>query len=74
MNVVKEIASATLWQAAKDYLKGTEKQKNQILKDLESSWMLFLTDGMSEIVAEKLLHNPKEIKQRMKIIEERTSK
>lgn len=65
---IRNLASAVLLQAAKDYcdLGTNEKRKRVIIKDLNSQWMLFLTDGMSENVAQELQYNEKEISVRLK--------
>lgn len=72
MSAIKELAAEVLLQAVKDYLKvlddtltETDESEEEILNDLQSDWMMFLTDGTSIIVAEKLKSNPEEIKSRM---------
>ena len=72
MQNVKNLTSSVLLQAAKDYCdRGTsQSMKKVILKDLNSPWMDFLTDGMAKVVAEELLKNEKMIRIRLKKAEE----
>jgi hypothetical protein len=63
---IKNLASAVLLQAAKDYYETDKTGKKAILKDLNSEWMYFLTDGMSKIVAEELKTNERAIGIRLK--------
>lgn len=57
--------SVTL-QAVKDFFKArTEAQRNAIIKDLNSEWMILISNGISEIAAQKLLTNPDEIEKRL---------
>lgn len=62
---IKNFAAAILLQAVKDFCYGGEATKKAVLEDLKSSWMSFLTDGESDIVAEQLMAHPKEIRQRI---------
>ena len=66
-NNVKELAAATILQAVKDYFDCASEPKKQavILKDLRSSWMDLLTNGMSVVVAERLENHPAEIAERL---------
>lgn len=70
MNEIKQLAAAIMLQAAKDYFNTSENGKKVIINDLRSEWMLFLTDGQSEIISEKLLSDPEGIKTRIKIVRE----
>lgn len=70
MNEIKQLAAAIMLQAAKDYFNTSENGKKVIINDLCSEWMLFLTDGQSEIISEKLLSDPEGIKTRIKIVRE----
>lgn len=65
---IKSLTSAILLQAVKDYLSPRTKPKTQaqILKDLRSSHMDFITDGQSVIVAEQLELHLAEIKERLR--------
>lgn len=65
---IKSLTSAILLQAVKDYFspKTKPKAQAQILKDLRSSHMDFLTDGQSVIIAEQLELHPKEIAERLR--------
>jgi len=64
---IKNLASATLLRAAKDYTSTKEtKRKDEILADLRSKWMDFFTNGMSVIVAEQLEKHPAEISARLR--------
>ena len=70
MNEIKQLAAAIMLQAAKDYFNTSENGKKVIIDDLHSEWMLFLTDGQSKIISEKLLSDPEGIKTRIKIVRE----
>lgn len=64
---ISELAAATIWQAAKDYVSTKcDRQRKAILRDLRSDWMQFFTDGLSVIVAKELELHPDEIKKRIK--------
>ena len=62
---VKNLAAAVMLQAVKDYFRTSEKGRVAVIKDLHSRWMREFTNGMSVIVADRLLKAPKEIKARM---------
>lgn len=65
---IKNLASATLLQAAKDYCRAdTKVDKRVILKELNSDWMDLITDGESFIVAEQLPMNERAIRKRLKV-------
>lgn len=64
-HAIRNLAAAVMLQAVKDYFRGTEKRQVKIIKDLRSRWMREFSNGVSVIVAERLLKNPKEIKARM---------
>lgn len=69
---VHNLASAMLLQATEDYFGArNQKEKNQIIKDLNSEWNKFFTDGMSLIVADKLKHNPGSIYRKYKEIQKK---
>jgi uncharacterized protein YeeX (DUF496 family) len=63
----RNLAFAITAQAVKDYLREgkTDAQKQAILKELRSPYMQFITDGTSDMVAEQLEKNPKEIAERL---------
>ena len=65
MFFIRNLASAVLLQAVKDYCRGSEKEKRAILKDLNGQWMNELTDGRAKVIAEQLLKNPTEISERL---------
>lgn len=65
MNETKQLMAAIMLQAVKDYFSMSERTKKAIIEDLNSKWMLFLTDGQSKVIAEKLLSNPEVIKSRI---------
>ena len=69
MEGIKNLASAVLLRATKDYLSATKKGKNDkqriILRDLNSDWCDLLTDGQSKIVAAKLESNPEAVKKNL---------
>ncbi len=62
---IKNLASAVLLQAAKDYCAGTEKEQAKISEELRSEWMQELTQGISLVVAEQLEKNWKSIAPRL---------
>ena len=66
---IKSLASAVMLQAAKDYCdeSTTDVAKSVIVKELKGEWMDFLTNGTSKNVARELLHNEKEIKNRLNV-------
>lgn len=69
MRGIKNLASATLIEAAREYCEvETTQQKNKIIKDLNTTWMDFLTDGMSINVARELQRNGPAIKKRLENI------
>ena len=57
----EQLGKAVAVQATKDFAKGSAKNKNAVIKDLKSSWMEFITDGMSIHLAKALETNPKEV-------------
>ena len=63
----RELACAITMQAVRDYfaVNATEKKRKEILKDLRSKWMDFITDGLSITVANQLEKNPEEIRERL---------
>lgn len=63
----RELACAITMQAVRDYFapKATEKKRKEILKDLCSKWMDFITNGLSITVAKQLETNPDEIRERL---------
>lgn len=65
-NNIKELACATLMQAARDYFCCNENNKKVILKDLRSPWMDLFTDGLSVVVAEQLELRPEDIAARLR--------
>lgn len=67
-NVIRQLSAAVLLRAVKDYFgkKSTPKRRAEILKDLRSPWMDFLTNGDAIKVAERLEKYPDEIRKRLK--------
>lgn len=65
---IRSLISAILLQAVRDYFspKANPKKQAEILKDLRSSHMSFLTDGQSVLIAEQLELHPAEIKARLR--------
>lgn len=63
---IRNLASAVLLQAAKDYCAGDDSQRKVIVKELHSEWMQELTQGISIVVAEQLEKNWEEIAPRLK--------
>ena len=63
----KQLVASIVLQGVRDYCKtDSESKRSSILKDLRSSRMDFLSDGMSVIAAEQLEKHPKEIADRLK--------
>ena len=63
---IKQLASETIIQAAKDYCIAGPNGKKEIIKELNSPWMDFFTDGSSKVVAQALQINEQEISERLK--------
>lgn len=63
---IQQLASETIIQAAKDYCIASEKGKKEIIKELNSPWMDFFTDGTSKVAAQRLQTNEQEICERLK--------
>jgi hypothetical protein len=64
---IKDIASAVLLRAVDDYCNAKNNfERGQITKDLRSEWTMFLTDGMSTMVASNLKADAKGIKSRLR--------
>ena len=63
---IRNLASAVMLQAVKDYFSTSKEGKQQILKDLRSAWMRDFTNGTSVNVAEQLKLHPDEIKERLR--------
>ena len=66
---LRALSIAMVRQAIKDYFgincaNPSKAQKRTILIELRSEWDDFITDGLSVMVADQLVKNPKEIKQR----------
>ena len=59
-NAIRQLACATMLQAAKDFA-DMPSQRKEIIKDLRSPWMQTFTQGTSVNVAEQLEKHPKEI-------------
>ena len=62
---IRNLASAVLLQAAKDYCDGTDKERAKISEELRSEWVQELTQGISLVVAEQLEKNWKVIAPRL---------
>ena len=63
---IKQLSHETIIQAAKDYCIAGPKGKKMIIKELNSPWMDFFTDGISKVVAQRLQNNEQEISERLK--------
>ena len=65
---IKSLTSAIILQAVRDYLsvKASPKKQEEILKDLRSPYMDFITNGQAALVAEQLERHPKEIAERLR--------
>lgn len=62
----KQLGFAIVLQAVKDYFAFPEASKRVIIKDLKSDYLNFITNGTAKVVAEKLLKEPKAIKERLR--------
>ena len=58
---VRQLACAVVLQAARDFARGTEEQRQQIIQDLRSPWMQDFTSNTSCVVASQLENHPQEI-------------
>jgi hypothetical protein len=65
---LKNLTCAIVMQAVKDYFSynGKPNKQREVLNDLRSKYMDFITNGMSVIVAEQLELHPNEIAARLK--------
>lgn len=64
----RQLGFAVALQAAKDFFKtGSKKKRMGILEDLKSSWMDFITDGLSVKLAEKIETNPTEVEKNLNL-------
>lgn len=65
---VRELTCAIMMQAVRDYFADgiTDEKQREILRELRSKWMDYITNGTSVVVAEQLEKNPKEIKARLR--------
>lgn len=65
---INELTTAIILQAVRDYFspKTNQKKQDEILKDLRSPYMDFITNGQSVLVAEQLELHPKEIAERLR--------
>lgn len=63
---IRQLACAVMLQATRDYVRGTKAERDSILKDLRSPWMDHLTQGTSNIVAERLENNIGSISRRLR--------
>lgn len=66
--LARNLACAITMQAVRDYFapNATDKKRREILKDLRSQWMDFITDGLSITIANQLEKNPDEIRERVR--------
>lgn len=64
----RNLACAITMQAVKDFFAtgATSKKQKEILKELRSKWMDFITNGTSVMVAEQLELHPQEIAERLR--------
>lgn len=64
------LGQAVLFQAVKDYFwndpsvteRTIKKRKEKIISDLKTPYMLAITNGSSEIVLDRILYHPDEVK------------
>ena len=70
MNIHKHLGCAVTVRAVKDFFRAkTDEKKQEIIKDLRSEWMEWLTEGLAEQVADKLESDPDGVKCRFKQME-----
>lgn len=62
---IRNLACAITMQAVRDYFAESAQQR-QIIQDLRSPWMDFITGGLSVMTADQLEKHPNEIKARMR--------
>lgn len=67
----KALGCAVITQAIKDYFnKETDKEeKKEIIRDLKSPWMDYLTNGLSLMAAQQLKENPGAICRKLRKVE-----
>lgn len=71
MKVYTNLGYAIAVQAVRDFIKEeSDEEKQEIIKDLRSEWMEWLTDGMSIQLADKLESDAEGAKCRFKEMEE----
>ena len=64
----RQLGFAVTLKAAKDYVKtGSKKRREEIIKDLRSPWMQYISDGLSIKLADRLETNPKEVKKNLNL-------
>lgn len=66
---IRNLACAITMQVIRDYF-DCPKQRHQILRDLRSSYMDMLTDGLSVMTADQLERNPEAIRARIRKMKE----
>jgi hypothetical protein len=63
----RQLIMTVIYRAAEEYCAiDSDSRRNAILKDLRSSYMNDISDGMSVLVAEQLELHPEEIAERMR--------
>lgn len=64
----RNLACAITMQAVRDYFASgvTPKKQKEVLKDLRSKWMDFITNSTSIAVADQLELHPDEIRERVR--------
>lgn len=64
----KELACAVMRETVREYFERgtTAEEKAQIIKELNSEWCDFLTDGLSIYLAEQLVKNPEAVQARFR--------
>jgi hypothetical protein len=66
----RSLVCAITMQAVKDYFRATADERQNILRELRSEWMDYITDGMSVNIANELEKHPKEIRARLRKFKE----
>ena len=68
---IRNLGSALLLRATKDFVHGSPNRQRAIIKELKSDWCNYITLGRSLVVAEQLEKHPQEIAARLKMYDKR---
>ena len=61
----RAIAVAILSQSVSDFVHGTPRTRKAIIKDLRSTYMETITNGLSIVVADQMEFHPEQIKEEL---------